>query len=129
VRPHVAMLAGSLAIVELSACAGGNARALNAFAAELRRVEASRPVSGPVEGGHWLKPPDLVGLPRTMIVEKLGAPKNCSFDERRAGETRCDRWVYYKFPAEGDWVGGGPELELYYDGSDTCVRGQWYVTA
>jgi hypothetical protein len=115
-------------VVELLACAGGNTRALNAFAAELRRVEDSKPVNAPVEGGQRLRPPDLEGLPRTMVLQKLGDPRPCSFDERRPGETRCDRWVYYKFPSDGDWAGGGRELELYYDSSDTCVRGQWYIT-
>ena len=115
-----------LVLTGLVACAGGGAAALNDFAREFRRVEASSAVNAPVEGGQGLKPPDLRGLPRAVILEKLGDPRSCWFNERRAGETRCDRWVFYKLPPGS--AGGGPELELYYDVSDTCVRGQWYLT-
>lgn len=106
-------------------CASSPRAALHAFAAELRRVEAADPETFP-QGGQGLRPSDLRGLPRSAIIHALGDPRSCSSREIGDNERWCGAYHFYRLPPNSG--GGGPELELYFDGRDVCVRGKWILT-
>lgn len=67
----------------------------------------------------------LIGMTRAQVRAALGEPQICEDDFFGRGcRTRGD-WFYSFYHLPRGSRGGGPDLLLRFDGSDTCIRAEW----